>query len=181
VRSRSLAGDRLRAWLTGLLGLTVRLQDLSGLLALLPSPRVIEGVEILVSPWGHAEQASSKQCGYIRLTRGAWGERNTCRGPESCLRQTRMNTEDTQQYAFAVRLRYPLGEHGWRARAREFCRSQQLQGSSLRIGAQYLFLFCVDVALSAALLAGGATAYTRWSMRLRVFCASADKSSRLTG
>ncbi len=147
-----------RAWLDwDALGLTVRLQDLSGLLAPLAfAAAVIErAVEILVSPWRDSE-ASKLERAVATIKAKAADQQNPAdlKAASDALDEYRGNT---QRYAFAVSLTLSLlvSMAGVRALG-NFVDAAKLKDPVFTHGAQYLFFLGVDVALSAALLAGGA-------------------------
>ncbi|MGB7762243.1 MAG: hypothetical protein WBL61_20585 [Bryobacteraceae bacterium] len=137
--------------------MTVRLQDLSGLLAPLAfAAAVIErAVEILVSPWRDSE-ASKLERAVATIKAKAADQQNPAdlKAASDALDEYRGNT---QRYAFAVSLTLSLlvSMAGVRALG-NFVDAAKLKDPVFTHGAQYLFFLGVDVALSAALLAGGA-------------------------
>jgi hypothetical protein len=151
-----------RAWLNwNALGLTVRLQDLSGLLAPLAfAAAVIErGVEILVSPWRDAEASKLEKAVAAIKARPADGTANAQNAADLKDASDAIDEYrgDTQRYAFAVSLTLSVlvSMAGVRALG-SFVDASKLKDPVFTHSAQYLFFLCVDVALSAALLAGGA-------------------------
>ncbi|MGB9457104.1 MAG: hypothetical protein WCB12_13740 [Bryobacteraceae bacterium] len=143
------------------LGLTVKLTDLSGLLAPLAfAAAVIErAVEILVSPWRDAEASTLENAMAAIKARPADPAANAQNAAElkaasNALDEYRGNT---QRYAFAVSLTLSVlvSIAGVRALG-PFVDANKLKDPVFTHGAQYLFFLCVDVVLSAALLAGGA-------------------------
>ncbi|MGA2039863.1 MAG: hypothetical protein ABSH42_11340 [Bryobacteraceae bacterium] len=152
-----------RVWLNwDALGLTVRLQDLSGLLAPLAfAAAVIErAVEILVSPW--------RDAGASKLERAVTAIQTRTAGDPAGDKQDAMDLKaasdaideyrgDTQRYAFAVSLTLSVlvSMAGVRALG-NFIDANKLKDPVFTHSAQYLFFLGVDVVLSAALLAGGA-------------------------
>lgn len=151
-----------RAWLNwDALGLKVRLQDLSGLLAPLAfAAAVIErGVEILVSPWRDAEASKLEKAVAAIEARPADPAANAQNAAD--LKAASDTLDDyrggTQRYAFAVSLTLSVlvSMAGVRALG-PFADAAKLNDPRITTQAQHLFFLCVDVALSAALLAGGA-------------------------
>jgi hypothetical protein len=145
----------------GTLGLTVRLQDLSGLLAPLAfAAAVIErAVEILVSPWRDAEASKLERVVATikaRLADPAANAQNAAdlKAASDAVDEYR---GDTQRYAFAVSLTLSVlvSMAGVRALG-NFVDANKLKDPVFTQSPQYPFFLCVDVALSAALLAGGA-------------------------
>jgi hypothetical protein len=174
-----------RAWLDwDALGLTVRLQDLSGLLAPLAfAAAVIErAVEILVSPWRDSEASKLEKALAAIKARPADPAVNAQNAADlkvvsETLDEYRGNT---QRYAFAVSLTLSVlvSMAGVRALG-NFVDANKLKDPVFTHGAQYLFFLCVDVALSAALLAGGADGiHSLVNAVTSFFDASADKSSK---
>jgi len=166
------------------LGLTVRLQDLSGLLAPLAFAAAIveRAVEILVSPWRDAE-ASKLEKGVAaikaRPTDPATNAQNAAdlKAASDALDEYR---GATQRYAFAVSLTLSVlvSMAGVRALG-NFVAADKLKDPKFTQGAQYLFFLCVDVALSAALLAGGADGiHSLVNAVTSFFDSTADKSSK---
>jgi len=139
----------------GTLGLTVRLQDLSGLLAPLAfAAAVIErAVEILVSPWRDAEASKLERVVAAIKARPA----DTAADLKAASDAIDEYRGDTQRYAFAVSLTLSVlvSMAGVRALG-NFVDANKLKDLAFSQSPQYLFFLCVDVALSAALLAGGA-------------------------
>jgi hypothetical protein len=151
-----------RAWLNwDAISLTVRLQDLSGLLAPLAfAAAVVErGVEILVSPWRDAEASKLEKAVAAIKTRPADPASNAQNAVELRAASDRLDEYrgDTQRYAFAVSLTLSIlvSMAGVRALG-PFADTARLNDVRIMTQAQHLFFLCVDVALSATLLAGGA-------------------------
>lgn len=143
------------------LGLTVKLADLSGFLAPLAfAAAVIErAVEILVSPWRDAQASKLEKAAAAIQARPADPAANAqnaadLKAASDALDEYRGNT---QRYAFAVSLTLSVlvSIAGVRALG-PFVDASKLKDPAFTHGAQYLFFLFVDVALSAALLAGGA-------------------------
>ena len=145
----------------GTLGLTVRLQDLSGLLAPLAfAAAVIErAVEILVSPWRDAEASKLERVVAAIKARPADTAANAQNAADLKAASDAIDEYrgDTQRYAFAVSLTLSVlvSMAGVRALG-NFVDANKLKDLAFSQSPQYLFFLCVDVALSAALLAGGA-------------------------
>jgi hypothetical protein len=145
----------------GTLGLTVRLQDLSGLLAPLAfAAAVIErAVEILVSPWRDAEASKLERVVATIRARPADTAANAQNAADLKAASDAIDEYrgDTQRYAFAVSLTLSVlvSMAGVRALG-NFVDANKLKDPVFSQSPQYLFFLCVDVALSAALLAGGA-------------------------
>jgi len=166
------------------LGLTVRLQDLSGLLAPLAFAAAIveRAVEILVSPWRDAEASKlAKAVAAIKARPAdpAADAQNAAdlKAASDALDEYR---GDTQRYAFAVSLTLSVlvSIAGVRALG-NFVDAGKLKDPAFTHGSQYLFFLCVDVVLSAALLAGGADGiHSVVNAVTSFFDASADKSSK---
>jgi len=174
-----------RNWLNwDALGLTVRLQDLSGLLAPLAfAAAVIErAVEILVSPWRDAEASKLTRAVAAIKARpadpAADGQNAAdLKAASDALDEYR---GDTQRYAFAVSLTLCVlvSVAGVRALG-PFAEVAKLNDARITTQAQHLFFLSVDVALSAALLAGGADGiHSLVNAVTSFFDASADKSSK---
>jgi len=143
------------------LTLTVRLQDLSGLLAPLAfASAVIErAVEILVSPWRDAEASKLDKAVAAIKARPADPAASTqnaadLKAASDAIDEYRGNT---QRYAFAVSLTLSVlvSIAGVRALG-PFADVGRLNDVKITTQAQHLFFLCVDVGLSAGLLAGGA-------------------------
>jgi hypothetical protein len=143
------------------LNLTVKVSDLAGLLAPLAfAAAVVErAVEILISPWRdtganklESELAAIKARPADPLT-------NTKNADDLQEASDRLDEYrgDTQRYAFAVSLTLSilLSMAGVRALG-PFADAANLKDAKITPEAQHMFFLCVDVALSAALLAGGA-------------------------
>ncbi|MGA2194576.1 MAG: hypothetical protein ABSH40_04835 [Bryobacteraceae bacterium] len=143
------------------LTLTVRLQDLSGLLAPLAfASAVIErAVEILVSPWRDAE--ASKLDKAVAAIKARPADPATSTQDAADLKAASDAIDEyrgeTQRYAFAVSLTISVlvSIAGVRALG-PFADVGRLNDVKITTQAQHLFFLCVDVALSAGLLAGGA-------------------------
>jgi len=151
-----------RLWLKwDTLGLTVRLQDLSGLLAPLAfAAAVVErAVEILISPWRDAEASKLEKTVAAIKARSA---DPAAQAQNAADLKTASDILDeyrgaTQRYAFGVSLTLSVlvSMAGVRALG-NFVDAARLKDPVFTHSPQYLFFLCVDVALSAALLAGGA-------------------------
>jgi hypothetical protein len=145
----------------GTLGLTVRLQDLSGLLAPLAfAAAVVErAVEILVSPWRDAEASKLEKNVAAIQKRPADPARDAQNAADLKAASDAIDEYrgQTQQYAFSVSLTLSVlvSMAGVRALG-NFVDPALLKDPHFTQSAQYQFFLCVDVALSAALLAGGA-------------------------
>jgi len=143
------------------LNLTVRLQDLSGLLAPLAfASAVIErAVEIIVSPWRDADASKLDKAVTAIKARPADPATNAQNAADL---KTASDALDeyrgiTQRYAFAVSLTLSMlvSMAGVRALG-PFADVGKLNDVRVTSPAQHLFFLCVDVVLSAGLLAGGA-------------------------
>jgi hypothetical protein len=145
------------------LNLTVKVSDLAGLLAPLAfAATVIErAVEILVSPW--RDEGASKLDKVVAAIKARPADPATDAANATDLRAASDALDeyrgDTQRYAFAVSLvlSVMVSIAGVRALG-PFVDSAKLKDSAVTADAQRLFFLDVDVALSAALLAGGADA-----------------------
>jgi hypothetical protein len=145
------------------LNLTVRLQDLSGLLAPLAfASAVIErAVEILVSPWRDSEASKlDKAVAAIKARPKTDDTAANTRNAADLKAASDAIDEyrgDTQRYAFAISLTLSVlvSMAGVRALG-PFADVGKLNDVRITAPAQHLFFLCVDVALSAGLLAGGA-------------------------
>ena len=143
------------------LNLTVRLQDLSGLLAPLAfASAVIErAVEILVSPWRDSEASKLDKAVAAIKARPADPAANTQNAADLKAASDAIDEYrgDTQRYAFAISLTLSVlvSMAGVRALG-PFADVGKLNDVRFTTQAQHLFFLCVDVALSAGLLAGGA-------------------------
>jgi hypothetical protein len=151
-----------RAWLNwDALGLTVRLQDLSGLLAPLAfAAAVIErAVEILISPWRDAEASKLEKTVDAIKARPVDPAAHAQNAADLKIASDNLDEYRgaTQRYAFGVSLTLSVlvSMAGVRALG-NFIDAGKLKDPVFTHSAQYLFFLCVDVALSAALLAGGA-------------------------
>ena len=143
------------------LNFSVKVSDLAGLLAPLAfAAAVVErAVEILVSPWRDA--GASKLDKAVAAIKARPADPATSTQNATDLKQASDALDeyrgDTQRYAFAVSLMLSVlvSIAGVRALA-PFVDSAKLNDLKLITEAQRLFFLAVDVALSAALLAGGA-------------------------
>jgi hypothetical protein len=141
--------------------LTVRLQDLSGLLAPLAfaAACIERAVEILISPWRDAE--ASKLAKRVAAIQARPADPAAHAQNAEDLKTASDALDEyrgaTQRYAFAVSLTISVlvSMAGVRALG-SFVPADQLKDPKFTQGAQYMFFLSVDVALSAALLAGGA-------------------------
>jgi hypothetical protein len=145
------------------LSLTVRLQDLSGLLAPLAfASAVIErAVQIIVSPWRDAEASKLEKAVSAIKDRPADPATNARNAADLKAASDRLDEYrgDTQQVAFVVSLTLSIlvSMAGVRALG-PFADVARLNNHAVTTPAQHLFFLCVDVVLSAGLLAGGADA-----------------------
>jgi hypothetical protein len=141
--------------------LTVRLQDLSGLLAPLAfASAVIErAVEILVSPWRDSE--ASKLDKAVAAIKARPSDPAASAQNAADLQAASDAIDEyrgaTQRYAFAVSLTLSVlvSIAGVRALG-PFADIGKLNDARITSQAQHFFFQCIDVALSAGLLAGGA-------------------------
>ena len=137
------------------LSLTVKLQDLAGLLAPLAfASAVLErAVEILISPWRDAG-ASKLETGLAALKADANAKPEDIQGASHALDEYR---GQTQKYAFAISLTLSLvvAMAGLRALG-PFADIAKLRDGHLTPALQHNLFLWVDVGLSAAVLAGGA-------------------------
>ena len=149
-------------WLKwGTLGMTVRLQDLTQFLAPLAfAAAVIErAVEILISPWRDAEASKLEKTVAAIKARPADAAAQLQNAED--LKKASDTLDEyrgaTQRYAFGVSLSLSVlvSVAGVRALG-SFIDAAKLKESAFLNSSQYVFFLCVDVALSAALLAGGA-------------------------
>jgi hypothetical protein len=155
-----------RAYLNwGALVLTVRVQDLTGLLAPLAfaAACIERAVEIFVSPWRDA--GASKLAKDVAAVQAAIQAKSA--DPAACaqnaaeLKAASDRLDEyrgaTQRYAFAASLTLSVlvSMAGVRALG-SFVAAEKLKDRAFTDGSQYPFFLCVDVILSAALLAGGA-------------------------
>jgi hypothetical protein len=143
------------------LRLSVRLEDLAGTLAPLAfaSAVVERAVEILVSPWRDAEASKLERvvAGIkARPVDSATNAQNAAdlQATSDALDEYR---GQTQRYAFGVSLTLSVlvSIAGVRALG-AFADTQILETVAATPRGQHMFFICIDVALSAALLAGGA-------------------------
>lgn len=145
------------------LSLTVRLQDLSGLLAPLAfASAVIErAVQIIVSPWRDAQASKLEKAVSAIKDRPADPATNARNAAELKAASDRLDEYrgDTQQVAFvvSVTLSILVSMAGVRALG-PFADVARLNNHAVTTPGQHLFFLCVDVVLSAGLLAGGADA-----------------------
>lgn len=143
------------------LNFTVKVSDLAGLLAPLAfAATVVErAVEILVSPWRDA--GASKLDKAVAAIKARPVDPATSTQNAADLKQASDVLDDyrgdTQRYAFAVSLTLSVlvSIAGVRALG-PFVDAVKLNDPKVTTEAQRLFFLAVDVALSAALLAGGA-------------------------
>ena len=166
------------------LGFSVKLTDLTGLLAPLAfaSAVVERAVEILVSPWRDAEASKLERNVTAIKTRPADPDpvKNTQNAADLKSASDKLDEYrgNTQQYAFAVSLTLSIfvSLAGVRALG-PFVDVAKLNDAAITTQAQHFFFLCVDVALSAALLAGGADGvHSVLNAVTSFFDASADKS-----
>lgn len=143
------------------LNFTVKVSDLAGLLAPLAfAATVVErAVEILVSPWRDAE-ASKLDKAVAAIKAKSVDPATTAQNAEALKTASDALDEyrgDTQRYAFAVSLLLSVlvSIAGVRALG-PFVDGVKLKDTTITTEAQRMFFLAVDVALSAALLAGGA-------------------------
>jgi hypothetical protein len=143
------------------LALRVKLTDLVSLLAPLAfAAAIIErAVEILISPWRDSGASKlEKQAAAIRA-RPADSLSNTQNALDLQAASDALDDYrgDTQRYAFAISLTLSVLVSIGGVRSLEpFIDTAKFQNTSITSQAQQQFFLCVDVALSAALLAGGA-------------------------
>ena len=166
------------------LGLKVELKDLSGFLAPLAfAAAIIErAVEILVSPWRDDEASKLDKAVAAIKARPADPAANAQNAADLKAATDALDEYrgETQRYAFAVSLTLSVlvSIAGVRALG-NFFEASNLNQPEFKKGAQYLFFLCVDVMLSAALLAGGADGiHSVVNAITSFFDASADKSSK---
>jgi hypothetical protein len=145
------------------LSLTVKLSDLAGLLAPLAfAATVVErSVEILISPWRDAGAAKLEKALKAVTATPADPQANAQSAADLKAASDALDEYrgDTQRYAFAVSLTLSVlvSMAGVRALG-SFADAAKLSDIRLVPRSQHLFFLCIDVALSAALLAGGADA-----------------------
>jgi hypothetical protein len=143
------------------LSFTVKVSDLAGLLAPLAfAAAVVErAVEILVSPWRDAGASKLEKAVTAIKARPADPVQNQSNATDLQIASDALDEYrgDTQRYAFAVSLTLSVlvSISGIRAFG-PLVEAAQQHHASVPDEAQHLFFLCVDVALSAALLAGGA-------------------------
>ncbi len=143
------------------LSLTVKLTDLTGLLAPLAfAATVVErAVEILVSPWRDAEASKLERAVDADKARPADPAASAQKAADLKTATDALDEYrgDTQRYAFAVSLTLSIlvSIAGVRALG-PFADASKLNDVKITPQAQHLFFLCIDVGLSAALLAGGA-------------------------
>jgi hypothetical protein len=139
------------------LNFTVKVSDLAGLLAPLAfAATVIErAVEILVSPWRDAGASKLDKAAAAIKANPTTNTQNT--GLKEASDALDDYRGETQRYAFAVSLTLSIlvSIAGVRALG-PFVDLAKLNDPKVTSEAQRLFFLAVDVALSAALLAGGA-------------------------
>jgi len=137
------------------ISLTVKLQDLAGLLAPLAfAAAVVErAVEILISPWRDAEAG--------KLETALAASKADPKATPADVKKASDALDDyrgeTQRYAFAVSLTLSVfvAIAGVRALG-TFADTAKLRDPKATSEGQHLFFLWVDVALSSALLSGGA-------------------------
>jgi hypothetical protein len=165
------------------LSFTIKVSDLASLLAPLAfAAAVVErAVEILVSPWRDAGASKLKKAVTAIKARPANAAQDQQNAADLKIASDALDEYrgDTQQYAFAVSLTLSgfVSIAGIRAFG-PIVEAGQLPDAKLPSEAQHLFFLCVDVALSAALLAGGADGiHSVVNAFTSFFDATADKSS----
>jgi hypothetical protein len=144
------------------INLTVSVSDLAGKLApLAVAAAVIErAVEILISPWRDGE--ASKLSRSVDTARAAAANAPADSDAAKKLKDASDKLDDyrsqTQQYAFAVSLTLSVlaSMAGVRALGAFFDTTSKTLPAGFLTSPQYYFFTVVDMALSAALLAGGA-------------------------
>jgi hypothetical protein len=166
------------------LSFTVRLADLTGLLAPLAfASAVIErAVEIFVSPWRDAKASKLERAVAAIKARPADPAVNTQNAADLQAASDALDEYrgDTQRYAFAVSITLSVlvSMAGVRSLG-PFADTGKLNDARITTQAQHLFFLCVDVTLSAALLAGGADGiHSVVNAVTSFFEAAADKSSK---
>lgn len=164
------------------IGLTVKLTDLSNLLApLVFAAAVIErAVEIIVSPWRDAEASKLEKEMAAIDARPADPAANAQNAVDRKAVSDKLDDYrgDTQRYAFAISLTLSIlaSIAGVRALG-SFMDPRRLTNAAFTHGAQYLFFLGLDVALTAALLSGGADGiHSVVNAVTSFFDATADKS-----
>jgi hypothetical protein len=164
------------------IGLTVKLTDLSNLLApLVFAAAVIErAVEIIVSPWRDAEASKLEKEMAAIDARPADPAANAQNALDRKAVSDKLDDYrgDTQRYAFAISLTLSIlaSIAGVRALG-SFMDPRRLTNAAFTHGAQYLFFLGLDVALTAALLSGGADGiHSVVNAVTSFFDATADKS-----
>lgn len=165
------------------LHLNVRLQDLAGMLAPLAfaSAVVERAVEILVSPWRDADASKLERAVALIKARPVDPATNAQNAVDLKAASDALDEYrgQTQQYAFAVSLTLSVlvSMAGVRALG-PFADTQILNTAALTPPGQHEFFLCIDVALSAALLAGGADGiHSVVNAATSFFDATAAKSS----
>jgi hypothetical protein len=166
------------------LHLNVRVQDLAGMLAPLAfaSAVVERAVEILVSPWRDAAASKLERAVAAIKARPADPATNAQNAADLEAASDALDEYrgDTQRYAFAVSftLSVLVSMAGVRALG-GFADTQALNNAAVTPQGQHEFFLCIDVALSAALLAGGADGiHSVVNAATSFFDASAAKSSQ---
>jgi hypothetical protein len=161
---------------------SVKISDLSGLLApLAVAAAIIErAVEILVSPWRDTEASKlEKKVASIkaRTSNAPTNAQDTVdlQAASDALDEYRGKTK---KYAFAVSLILSVFVSITGIRALQgFIDSAKLHNAAIVAHSQQIFFLCIDVALSAALLAGGADGiHSVVNAITSFFQASADKT-----
>lgn len=144
------------------INLTVSVSDLAGKLApLAVAAAVIErAVEILISPWRDGE--ANKLSRVVDAARAAVAKSPADGGAAAKLKEASDTLDDyksqTQQYAFAISLALSVlaSMAGVRALGAFFDATSKTLPAGFLTSPQYYFFTTVDMALSAALLSGGA-------------------------
>jgi len=143
------------------LGFSIKITEMANLLAPLAfAAAVIErAVEIIVSPWRDTEASKRENTLAAIKARPADPSRDQQNALD--LKTASDSLDDyrgeTQRYAFAVSIALSVLVSIAGVRALEpFVDAARFHNLSITSQAQQLFFLCVDVALSAALLAGGA-------------------------
>ena len=166
------------------LNLTVEVSSLAGLLAPLAfAAAVVErAVEILVSPWRDAEASKLERA--VDAIKARPDDPATSAQKAADLKAATDTIDeyrgDTQRYAFAVSLTLSIlvSMAGVRALG-PFAKAADLNDPKITHEGQHLFFLCIDVALSAALLSGGADGiHSIVNAVTSFFDATADKAKK---
>lgn len=164
------------------LSFTVKVSDLTGLLAPLAfAATVIErAVEILVSPWRDAEASKLEKVVAAIKAKPPDPAKDQQNAADLITASDALDDYRglTQRYAFAVSLTLSVlvSMSGVRALG-PFVDTVKLNDPKVTSQAQHLFFLCIDVALSAAMLAGGADGvHSVVNAVTSFFDATADKS-----